>query len=240
MSETTRACVRGCAILRRHLTDCDGTDPAGRECRGCLPRRADHGLLCWPCHRRFELMLTDAPTVYRWLSGNLTAGQSAARAKDDFERGGKGAKLPDPPAPLKVDTLDVRDLLADRLHLWVEHFIEGTDLAPPKPLGEHAPLAAVIEADAAFLLRWLPSVERCDWIGDWWEELAECFRDAHAIAPWRPAMRRVPRVVCPRCGETNLVIFGGESDISCLSCRSLMTSAQFELWGRVLRMEATG
>ena len=82
------------------------------------------------------------------------------------------------------------------------------------------------------------AIERMDPIGDWWEELAEHTSNAHALAPWRPAMRRIRRVPCPRCGETNLGIFGGESDITCLSCRAMMTEDQFELWQTVLRMEA--
>src|SRR3712207_2539379 len=113
MTETTRACVRGCSLHGRHLTDCEDRD----ACRGCLPRRAQHGNLCWPCHRRFELMLTDAPVVYRWLTGNMAAGQGAARAREDFERSGGGDGSP---APIKPDVMDLRDLLADRLSCWVD------------------------------------------------------------------------------------------------------------------------
>jgi len=224
----TRACIRGCSLYRQHLTDCDGFDVAGRECRGCLPRRAEHGNLCWPCHRRFELMLTDAPTVYRWLTGNLASGEGAARARDDFER---GASNPETPTPLKLAILDTRDLLADRLHLWVEHFIEGSEVSAPKPPTEGGILAHV-EADSAFLLRWLNSVEWCEWIGDWWDELAECFIDAHAHAPWRPAVRRVSGIPCPQCREVNLMIYGGESDVTCGSCKFLIPEKWFGLWER--------
>src|SRR5690349_9476755 len=72
MSETTEACIRGCSLYRQHLTDCDGFTDMGRECTGCLPRRAQYGHLCHTCHRRLELMLHDAPTVVSWLTGNLT------------------------------------------------------------------------------------------------------------------------------------------------------------------------
>src|SRR5690349_2475215 len=106
MSETTEACIRGCSMLRRHLADCE--DP--ETCRGCLPRRAEVGHLCGPCHRRFELMLTDAATVDRWLTGNLAAGQGQAAADDVRVRGSK-----EDPAPIKVAIFDVRQLLADRL-----------------------------------------------------------------------------------------------------------------------------
>ena len=221
MSETTEACIRGCSLYRQHLAECED-----EACRGCLPRRAQHGHLCWPCHRRFELMLTDAPTVWRWLTGNMTAGEGASRAKEDFETRPGGAD--GSPTPVKLDVLDLRDLLADRLACWSDDWAETHNVTAPR----HG-----IDADAEFLLRWLPGLERVDWIGDWWEELAETMTLAHALAPWRPAMRRVPLVPCPGCGETNLAIFGGESDVSCLSCRIVMTEDRFGLWERVLKAE---
>lgn len=231
MSETTEACVRGCGILRQHLSDCDGYDSTGRDCRGCLPRRAEHGRLCYPCHRRFELMLHDAPTVFDWLTSNLTAGDEASRMKQDFERrGGGGEKgVVETPVPLKIEILDVRDLLADGLAEWADDLCETYSLTGPD---RHS-----VAADVMFLRTWLTSVERLEWVGDWWEWLAERFRDAHALAPWRPVMRRVKGVPCPGCGETNLAIFGGESDITCLSCKMVMTEARFGIWEQVLRME---
>jgi len=93
-----------------------------------------------------------------------------------------------------------------------------------------------IDADSHFLLMWLYGLEGVEWVGDWWESLAETMSQAHALAPWRPAMRRVPGVPCPGCAETNLVIFGGETDVTCLSCKIMLTEQRFELWGRVLRM----
>ena len=227
MIETTMACTRGCALLRQHLTDCG--DP---DCRGCLPRRAERGRLCHPCHRRFELMLTDAPTVYRWLTGNMEAGGSP-RLREEHERrhGGKREKGVDVLAPLKVEIMDVRDLLADQLTEWVDEWCEVKSLT--------GPLRHTIDADVEFLLTWLYGLESVEWVGDWWESLAQTMRDAHALAPWRPVMRRVPGVPCPGCAETNLVIWGGESDISCMSCKIMLTEQRFELWERVLRMEAS-
>ena len=61
--------------------------------------------------------------------------------------------------------------------------------------------------------------------------------EAHALAPWRPTVRRIPRVPCPGCEETNLVIFGGESDITCQSCGIMMTEDRFAMWERVLAEE---
>lgn len=229
MNETTRACIRGCKMYRQHLTDCEGDG-----CKGCLPRRAEHGLLCATCHRRFELMLTDAPTVDRWLTGNIGAGEG--QAMDEIGQGkvkqhGKGDGSP---APLKVDILDTQQLLRDRLSIWVDHHVEDSRVTGP---AEHS-----VDADSKHLLRWLPSITWWDIVGDWWEELAEVFINAHALAPWRPVMRRVPGIPCPECAETNLAIFGGESDITCLSCRTLIREEHFQLWERIVREEqgATG
>lgn len=225
MSETTRACERGCKMYRHHLTECETPD----TCRGCLPQRATHGLLCSTCHRRFELMLTDCGTVDRWLTGNIAAGGTGAM--DSVGQGKVKQKhaANETPAPIKVAIFDVRQLLADRLTIWVDHHIEDSGVSGPD---RHT-----VEADAAHLLKWLPSIIWWDVIGDWWEELAECFTDAHALAPWRPEVRRLPGVPCPGCAETNLVIYGGETDVACRSCNILMTEDRFELWQRVLRDE---
>lgn len=225
MTETTAACVRGCSLYRQHLTDCDGTDAAGRECRGCLPKRATNGLLCDPCYRRLQLMLTDAPVVYRWLTGNLASGDGAARPHEDYERGG----TPEMPSPLKEHVLDLRDLFADQLTEWVDEWCEKHGLTGPE---RHD-----VGTDSRFLLTWLPGIVRLDWIGDWFEQVAETLIDAHTAAPWRPAVRRIPRVPCPGCGETNLVIYGGESDVTCQSCRIMMTEDRFAMWEQVLKQD---
>lgn len=209
-------------MLRRHLVECEDQE----SCRGCLPRRTQVGHLCGPCHRRFELMLTDAPTVHRWLTGNLGSGQGQAPEDVKISGGGDGD-----PAPLKVAIFDARQLLADRLAIWVDHWAEEHNLTTSVP-SRHTP-----EADSAFLLTWLPGICRWDIIGDWWEELADCMREAHALAPWRPTVRRVGSIPCPECGECNLMIFGGETDVTCGSCGTLIPESRFGLWERIVKDE---
>jgi hypothetical protein len=217
-------CVRGCVRLRRHLRDCDGDD----VCRGCEPRLADHGNLCWPCHRRLELMLTQAEIVERWLTGNLPSGQGASRAKEDYERtGGSDGS----PAPLKVAVFDCRRLIADSLAEYVDEFCEINSL--------HGPDAHTIVADSRYLLAALHQVERLAFVGDWFEHLGELFSEAHAIAPWRPEAKRQNGVPCPECEECALVVFGGEEDVACLRCRTIMTPTQFNLWKLALKAETT-
>lgn len=222
----TIACVRGCTVVHRHVTDCD---PA--ECRGCEPREARHGLLCSPCHERLRMMLTDAPTVEAWLTANL-GGSGSNAAKEDWERskGGDG----EAPAPLSVGIFDIRQLLGDQLHSWVECLCDAVrDM-------NNAPLRGPAEGqhDAAYLLHWLATIERKDWVADLWDELAETTSQAHALAPWRPALKRHSGVPCPECEATQLATFGGEDEVSCLSCRYIMSPQAFNLWAQIQRDKA--
>lgn len=224
MTETTQACIRGCSLYRQHLADCD--DP--QTCTGCLPRRANYGNLCHTCHRRLELMLHDAPTVDRWLTGNLATG--GVGGMDDSPV----MSSRELPLPIKADIYDEREAIRDALAVWADDIAET--------LGVTGPKRHTVALDVKFLQTWLTSIERLDPIGDWWEELAEHTSQAHALAPWRPAVRRIPRVPCPRCAETNLVIYGGDSDVTCQSCKSMMTENEYWLWENVLRekVEASG
>jgi hypothetical protein len=221
MSETTAPCIRGCSMYRRHKVECEDRE----TCRGCLPRRATHGNLCDTCHRRLELMLTDAGPVYRWLTGNMASGQGAAPDGDHVT----GSR--EQPLPIKADLYDLRQLLADRLALYVDDWVEHKGLQGP---GRHS-----VEGDAKYLLTWLPGLCKLEWIDDWWEELAETMSNAHALAPWRPTMQRCKGVPCPNpdCGETNLAIFGGESDATCLSCRTMITEQSYGLWVQIIEQE---
>lgn len=45
--------VRGCRIRGQHGDSCPG-DRYGRDCEGCVPRPAEHGLLCWGCWERVQ------------------------------------------------------------------------------------------------------------------------------------------------------------------------------------------
>jgi hypothetical protein len=218
MSETTEACIRGCALYGQHLTDCE--DQA--TCKGCLPRRAQYGHLCHTCHRRLELMLHDAPTVVAWLTGNLASGGSGS-SDDPHVTGSREL-----PLPIKAGIFDERQAICDALAAWADDIAET--------LGVSGPIRHDVENDCRFLRTWLTSIERLDPIGDWWEELAEHTSNAHALAPWRPPVRRIPAIRCPRCSEVNLVIYGGESDVTCQSCKSMMTENEFWIWENVLQV----
>lgn len=217
-------CVRGCLAPRRHLDECDD-----EACCGCRPAEAKHGRLCWNCHRRLELMLTDAPTVVDWLNTHLARG-TARPAKNDAEiRRSSG----DQPLPLDLGILDLVDTWEQALTGWVDSLCEATDPPLTGP-AEHDPRSC-----ARFLLTWLSTAEDQDWTEDFWIELADLTSDSHAAAPWRPTMRRVQGVPCPRCNSTSLVVFGGESDVTCLDCRETVPESRYGIWTKIAAQEAT-
>lgn len=224
MNDLETSCTRGCAMRNQHLSECNGQSASGGTCHGCLPRRAQHGRLCWPCHRRLELMLTDADTVDRWLTGNMS-GSGAAAAKQYI----KHTKSDSPPMPIKAQIYDQRQLLRDHLSTWVDQLVELERLHGPD---QHAP-----DKDAGYLLQWLDRIERWDVIGDLWEYTADMYAQAHALAPWRPEMKRLGAVPCPECAETNLAIFGGEADVTCLSCRTMILSKHYGIWESIVKGE---
>ncbi len=214
----TAACARGCTIARQHKSECEHTDDG--KCRGCLPRRADHGLLCWPCHRRLDLTLHDAPTVDAWLTANLGTGEGA-RVREDYERSATDGA----PVPIKVAVYDQRQVLRDHYAAWTDELCETENLTGPK---RHT-----VATDAPFLHAWLGRIEAWDTIADYWEYLHGEVSIAHALAPWRPALRHCRGIPCPECEETQLVLFGGESDVTCLACRTMITPDRYLLWTRI-------
>lgn len=220
MTTNTAACAMGCHQRGQHLTDCEDRE----TCRGCLPRQARHGRLCWPCHRRLDLLLTDAETVDRWLTANMASGQGAA------SEGAKITGSKEQPLPIKAALYDVRQELRDHWSTWVDWLIERHGLSSVR---------SSVGEDTRRLLSWLDRIEEWEQIDDLFEYTLDLFSRAHALAPWRPAMRRVGTIPCPECGEVNLAIYGGEEDITCLSCRHMIRAEHFPLWERIVR-EANG
>lgn len=207
------ACIRGCTIARRHVSDCDAA-----ACRGCLLRRNESGLLCWPCHRRLQLMLVDAPDIDRWLAANTSGGQT--RIRQDWERRSGDTTV------RAEAILDQRYELSDRIASMVEWTCTTFDLSGPREM--------TLKSMCDFLLAWLTRIEERSDIEFYWEELAEVTSDCHAIAPWRPELRRCTGIECPECHTQNLVVYGGDEDVSCQNCRLMIPPARYGIWVRML------
>ena len=239
MTDTTATCARGCTTRNRHKTTCDDRD----KCRGCLPRSAEHGHLCYPCHARMQQWFEEIAGVPRnvtikpghepvvmilppggtraWLTDNLPAGKGAAPADQPKITGSR-----EQPTPIKLAILDCRDLLSAQIADLVDDMRETHNLTAPSRRG--------VEADARFLLTWQGTLERHDWVTDWWDALMETMGQAHALAPWRALDQRCSGIACPECGEMNLVLYGGDSDVSCQSCRTMIPPKRYAIWTRML------
>lgn len=71
---------RSCTIKDEHQIVCDGwqyrwnteknrQEATGRECRGCLPREARHGLLCWGCWENVQHAFAEWPPFAEKIAG---------------------------------------------------------------------------------------------------------------------------------------------------------------------------
>lgn len=60
--------VRSCTVKGQHADVCNGWR-GSRECRGCLPKPAQHGLLCWNCWEQLVDTLTEWPRFAGIISG---------------------------------------------------------------------------------------------------------------------------------------------------------------------------
>jgi len=236
-SDSTRVCVRGCTRARRHLAACQHKDdPGPLTCDGCLPRPADHGDLCWGCHRRLELMLYDAPTVVDWLVTQLAAGGTQGLRQDWQRPGGEDGS----PAPVKLDVLVLTDTIAASLAGWVDSLVERTSLVGPA-LRRVSPwdVTAETRTSAGFLFTHLTAVENQPFVAPMWDELARLTSEAHALAPWRPPVKRLGEVPCPECAAATLVIYGGDDHISCQRCHAAIPAARYDLWVKIIAEDAS-
>lgn len=224
-------CVSGCVIWGRHGVDCADV----RECRGCVPRPADEGLLCRGCFTGLTGDLVDAPHLVEHLLSDgavgpgLEAGASSGGRPDPAER----SVLPGP--ALAAD--DVHATIAAWAHLVLTEHPDGRrmvgpdlsgsvvtrqrarrfdpDLYPPLP-GEPTvwvhpgEVAGVRDPEAtARLVRWLlPWLGWCAgqvWAGEMRAEVGRVVRTTWARWPAQERTRHVPQVPCPTCGRLSLV-----------------------------------
>ena len=216
-------CVRGCMRRNRHTDLCRDDD-----CTGCIPRTAQFGNLCWPCHRRLEEWLSNGENslahAEHQLHTNLTKNGG----------GGRDVKItrPEPDRePINLARYDQLQLLRDRLSGWLELHCAERNLTGPDVF--------TVRNSCAYLAQWVDKLEESPWVGDMWEELAEVMRDAHALAPWRAQLRRCKGVPCPECEQCKLVIYGGDDHVTCQTagCGMIYTREQYDRWTELLAWE---
>lgn len=237
-------CIRGCLTPRRHVfTEGEGRTCA-EDCRGCLPRPAEHGRLCFACHRRWDVMLSEAPGQHAILLADiapaytrqLTAETTARVGHHRLEDGetwpsGLYAKAsgsaPQESAPMRVECADLAQELADWLSQLVERLCDDYALTGPERMLSgpesdprrcgHPPWRFAV----ATACEWLRGrdmtlrVESVDRIADDYEELRMLMARAHALRPWREEATRLPGITCPHCQRASLVRYGGREDVEC-------------------------
>ena len=119
--------VKSCLTTGEHHDLCDGFR-GGKECRGCLPRRAAKGLLCFSCWERVTLALS------RWFTfAEVISGIDRAVTPENIGGGGKpGSRLPIPQTWLDVDEtesyLAIYESVGHDAKLWVSS-MEGAKSA---------------------------------------------------------------------------------------------------------------
>ncbi len=242
MTITHRSCIRGCVRARAHLADCD------RDCRGCMPRDAEHGWLCYGCHKRLVNLLENAAMQADLLAETIgdKAGQdlhavttarigSGWRTTTAAPAGTMHAKPRtaghEASEPVRLACIDAADAIRDRLALWVVDLVNDYRLAGPAEY--------TIREHAAYVLRHIERIEARLTIGQEWGEWAEVMSQAHTLAPWREEVARLRGIACPECHAAALVRFGGDEHVTCLRCRTVIPPARYLIWTRILAAEAT-
>lgn len=149
---STTPCASGCTHHGRHVTDCEDRD----TCRGCLPRYAETGWLCYSCQAKLREALRDAQFQYDLLLATVTPSMSqalSARTETSIPDGWRttttstdGETVDPPPSrrhakpsrrpsegtiPIRAACLDVSRELSDVLSEWVERLAQDYQCTTP-------------------------------------------------------------------------------------------------------------
>ena len=241
MTTEHQPCVRGCTVWNHHISDCEDRD----ACRGCQPREAEFGLLCFGCHKRLLNLLGVAggqSMLLHAMAGDtgeveMTAVTTAkirtmwrTDSDQDFRTLYAKAVVASHGAsePVRLACIDSAREIEDRLSLWCVNLVNDHQLADVED---------DVRLMGAFLGRHSLLLEHRPGIGDEMQQFTEVMSQAHSLAPWREQVARLRGIPCPECHTTTLVMFGGESDVTCLRCKATMDQHRYGIWTRVLADE---
>lgn len=243
-------CIRGCVRARQHETDCPDQD----ACKGCQPRYADYGLLCYGCHVRLLDWLKNAPWQHYLLG--YAAEPNLSQALNDAIR----ATVFGAPSPLNVAAASAMTDLTDILSGWVEMLADQNGMRGPIALmtrngienpqgrqlnprwshyaGESVWCDPPVRFEVGSACMWLSAqIERLEShpaIGDLWDELGEVMSQAHCLAPWREQAARLKGIACPECHAYTLARFGGDTHVTCTRCNVHLPPERYAIWVRIL------
>lgn len=189
------ACATGCRLTGQHQPACDGQD-----CRGCLPRPAEHGTLCQWCWTRLTRAIADAPAVvaHLYLTAADSLDASASPLTDDPPtRTDPAIDTVLPPAWLDADEL------TSIIESWAHVIIEEH---PAQPM--RGPQSSPWNGDTCtWMTPHLPWVAAQDWAFEMVRDLTghlatsrHRWPSADDVEPVRPI-----DVPCPRCGLRSMI-----------------------------------
>lgn len=256
-TEGHRTCATGCVRARRHVSDC-----AGDPCRGCEPRRAEHGWLCYGCHKRLVRMLREIPGQVALLlamadargehelTAPTTARLSAAGPRLTTARdvrplyARRSTLVAGPSEPIRLACLDVAREVEDWLMLLTCRIVEDHQVRGPE-IDTIDAYAAWLEARPG-VVEWRDDVaDRVFAPGNYApdgqpigaQSLASIMSRAHSLAPWRESVARLRGIPCEECHATTLVRYGGDEDVTCVRCNVMIPPARYAIWTRMLAEE---
>ena len=243
------ACVSGCTIRGEHLAECDGTalgrDGELMECRGCLPRPAEVGVLCPWCWGRLQSLVRTMPSLVDHLLEMAEPALSSPMGRADG--GGTSARPGErslyPAAMAEVDELHAMlatwagEVAAERPGAGLPPAVSR--LTVPDADGVREPLGPASAGSTRRLVGWLAQhlewVASQPWAGDMLTDLASATHRATRAFPVEAAPRRSEDVRCPSCGSRSLVVeppsvFGADVFVRCRvpACGLVMTEEDWE------------
>lgn len=128
--------VRSCTLKDVHRVTCDGNayawnerhnrmETTGKTCKGCLPREARHGLLCWGCWERVEKGVKDWPN---WADKIAAAGDRAVQRDNGGISSASEGYVPIPGTSLAWDEItSYLRSLGTSVDAWVSNTQGATD-----------------------------------------------------------------------------------------------------------------
>lgn len=208
------------------------------ECRGCLPRFATEGHLCGTCHRYLEQWLGNGtPNSILWVHGHLTselARRGSSAAREDWQRGSADGVA----SVIREGIFDCRRLIEDRVYIAEERLRQALH----KPLADAGPF--VLAESVAFLRNHILRIEDDPLlVAELYRKMQDSMVTAHSLAPWRATATKVRStdgpIPCPHCERKSLVMFGGDSFITCRFCGTTIHRERFDQWTALIE-EARG
>lgn len=247
------ACGSGCVVRGEHVPGCSGlVEELGDvgagpsvECRGCLPRAAEHGVLCSWCWGRLQSVVRTLPSLVEHLHDVAVPAVSSPSGRRSPGRSSRpGERI------LFADALVIADELHAALVEWAREisaecpgagavWAAGTRWSVADEDGERLPVGirgrSATRSVVAWVVPHLEWVARQPWAADMLEDLGYASASASRRFPVEEPERRVTNIRCPRCGRLSLVVVppavvGAERMVRCTSsvCGAVLADEDWE------------